>query len=152
MNSQIYRQLLRSPKWSLRVSSLKQKKGNRCFYCLRSGMTKDQIEKINEETRSEMLYSEYVIEVHHLFYVYGKSPWEYPDELLIPTCPSCHDYLHSRTTSKSKLELIRAHLTTLALHRSRICDDKFSSNWGEAYLDTKSKINQRILQRAIYEI
>jgi len=30
------------------------------------------------------------LEVHHVCYVRGKEPWEYPDELLKCLCPVCH--------------------------------------------------------------
>ena len=30
------------------------------------------------------------IHVHHRYYEAGKQQWEYPDESLVPLCPSCH--------------------------------------------------------------
>lgn len=34
--------------------------------------------------------SENTLYVHHKFYIYGKEPWEYPDELLVTLCDACH--------------------------------------------------------------
>ncbi|HRQ17741.1 MAG TPA: hypothetical protein PL085_11740 [Agriterribacter sp.] len=31
------------------------------------------------------------LEVHHVEYFAGKQPWEYPDEMLLTTCHSCHE-------------------------------------------------------------
>ena len=30
------------------------------------------------------------LQVHHVFYLRGREPWDYPDELLISVCESCH--------------------------------------------------------------
>jgi 5-methylcytosine-specific restriction endonuclease McrA len=29
--------------------------------------------------------------VHHVFYMTGKDPWEYPDETLLVLCNGCHE-------------------------------------------------------------
>lgn len=34
------------------------------------------------------------LEVHHRYYVYNSSPWNYPDEALITLCQYCHSIIH----------------------------------------------------------
>ena len=38
--------------------------------------------------------NEKLLHVHHLEYISGKMPWEYPDSLLITLCEDCHNKLH----------------------------------------------------------
>lgn len=38
------------------------------------------------------------LEVHHTYYTYGKSAWEYPNEALITLCNSCHYEIHKSQT------------------------------------------------------
>lgn len=33
--------------------------------------------------------------VHHLYYVYGHKPWEYPQSALTTLCSTCHEKWHS---------------------------------------------------------
>jgi len=30
------------------------------------------------------------LQVHHVFYLPGRDPWDYPDHLLMPLCDACH--------------------------------------------------------------
>lgn len=30
------------------------------------------------------------LNVHHRWYAFGKEPWEYPDDILVTLCDSCH--------------------------------------------------------------
>ena len=34
--------------------------------------------------------TESMLTVHHKYYIHGKDPWDYPDELLITLCNNCH--------------------------------------------------------------
>jgi hypothetical protein len=36
--------------------------------------------------------TESTLHVHHLRYLEGKDPWDYPDEYLITLCEECHEY------------------------------------------------------------
>lgn len=36
--------------------------------------------------------TESTLNVHHKYYIFGKFPWEYPDELLITLCEGCHEW------------------------------------------------------------
>ena len=35
-----------------------------------------------------------LLNVHHIYYISGKKPWEYPDKLLITFCEDCHKKRH----------------------------------------------------------
>ena len=30
------------------------------------------------------------LQVHHLAYIYGRDPWEYPDDWFVTLCSKCH--------------------------------------------------------------
>ena len=38
------------------------------------------------------------LHVHHIFYVKGRKPWEYPDWALETLCESCHTAAHEERT------------------------------------------------------
>lgn len=38
--------------------------------------------------------TEITLHAHHLIYIEGKEPWDYPDELLITYCEICHNTEH----------------------------------------------------------
>jgi hypothetical protein len=40
--------------------------------------------------------SESTLNVHHLYYMSSRKPWEYPDGALITFCDECHDAEHHR--------------------------------------------------------
>jgi hypothetical protein len=35
--------------------------------------------------------NESTLHVHHRRYIYGRDPWDYPDQLLVALCASCHE-------------------------------------------------------------
>lgn len=37
------------------------------------------------------------LEVHHLDYIYGIEPWDYPNDMLVSLCPTCHEKERART-------------------------------------------------------
>lgn len=39
------------------------------------------------------------LHAHHLYYVSGRDPWEYPDHSIITLCEECHKEEHSRIES-----------------------------------------------------
>jgi 5-methylcytosine-specific restriction endonuclease McrA len=45
------------------------------------------------------------LEAHHLAYVYGRKPWEYPDEWLVALCYNCH-----KQETKDTAELLDSFL------------------------------------------
>jgi hypothetical protein len=36
-----------------------------------------------------------VLNVHHAYYDNGRSPWKYPDDMLLTLCESCHKERHT---------------------------------------------------------
>lgn len=64
-----YRQRLRDPRWQRKRLEILQRDGWRCRHC---GAT----------TRE--------LQVHHVRYVRGKQPWEYPESALVTLCRDCH--------------------------------------------------------------
>lgn len=45
------------------------------------------------------------LNVHHLEYLPGRAYWDYPDELLITVCRSCHQKIHGKKEGKLKRSL-----------------------------------------------
>ena len=68
-----YQEKLKDPRWQRRKSEVLNAANWRCQHCCRSDGT---------------------LHAHHLFYLRGRQPWEYPDELLVCLCDSCHDEKH----------------------------------------------------------
>jgi len=42
------------------------------------------------------------LHVHHLYYVKGRDPWEYPDFALVPLCDDCHAFQHDMDTLRNE--------------------------------------------------
>lgn len=40
--------------------------------------------------------TESIMHVHHLYYIFGHEPWEYPDEAFVTLCEGCHQEEHER--------------------------------------------------------
>ncbi len=38
---------------------------------------------------------ENMLSVHHRYYIWGRDPWDYTDDLLVTLCQSCHNEEHS---------------------------------------------------------
>lgn len=64
-----YSEKLKDPRWQRRRLEIMQRDGFHCMDC-------------GSEDCS--------LNVHHLHYLSGKSPWEYPEELLLTVCEDCH--------------------------------------------------------------
>ena len=77
MSSTTYAEKLRDPRWLNRRTEVIAKAEGHCEEC---GIT-------NDESRAEQRSG---LEVHHVTYILGRQPWEYPDDLLICLCPECH--------------------------------------------------------------
>jgi 5-methylcytosine-specific restriction endonuclease McrA len=68
-----YSEKLRDPRWKRRSFECKASRGDRCQEC--------------GQTREECCES---LETHHVIYLRGVEPWDYPDELLRVVCRTCH--------------------------------------------------------------
>jgi hypothetical protein len=64
-----YAEKLKDPRWQKKRLKIFERDGWKCQCCLLSDST---------------------LHVHHLRYITGKDPWEYPDYLLITLCCECH--------------------------------------------------------------
>ncbi len=64
-----YSQKLRDPRWQKQRLRILERDEFTCQHCFDSEST---------------------LNVHHKDYVYGKDPWDYPDEWLVTFCETCH--------------------------------------------------------------
>ena len=64
-----YAELLRDPRWQKRRLDVMSRDD---FSCCKCG------------SRTETLH------VHHRYYIAGRQPWDYPDNLLVTLCEKCH--------------------------------------------------------------
>lgn len=68
-----YQKLLRHPMWQRKRLEIFQRDDFTCTHC-----TDDEFE----------------LHVHHLKYINGRKPWEYPNDQLVTLCCNCHDLYH----------------------------------------------------------
>lgn len=61
---------LKDPRWQRRRLEIMQRDDFACQKC---------------SAKTDTLH------VHHRFYIYGRSPWEYPDNALVTLCLNCHE-------------------------------------------------------------
>lgn len=73
MGSDSYTSLLSDSRWLKVKEEVLQRDSHKCFYCC----------------------SRVELEVHHVFYIPGKEPWDYPINLLVTLCKSCHKRWHA---------------------------------------------------------
>lgn len=71
-----YQKLLKSPKWKKKRLRILKRDGFKCTKC---GNTK-------------------TLQVHHLYYIFPRMPWQYPDTALITLCNKCHKLEHQTST------------------------------------------------------
>jgi hypothetical protein len=67
-----YAEKLKDPRWQRKRLEIFQRDGWECIHCGSS---------------RRMLCC------HHVKYIEGLEPWEYPDDLLLTLCETCHDML-----------------------------------------------------------
>jgi hypothetical protein len=72
-----YPELLLTVEWDEKRRSVLSRDGHKCRKCSCSG-------------------AEYRLEVHHEHYILDRVPWNYPEELLVTMCQSCHQRLHDQ--------------------------------------------------------
>jgi 5-methylcytosine-specific restriction endonuclease McrA len=63
-----YREELRTEEWKRKRSLIMNRDGYKCMKC----------------------GSKLELQVHHKYYLVGKKAWQYPSEVLITLCDSCH--------------------------------------------------------------
>jgi 5-methylcytosine-specific restriction endonuclease McrA len=67
-----YRELLKENKWKHKAKEIRARDGNKCVQCGAKGR----------------------LQVHHLFYVDNKMPWDYPNDAMVTLCSVCHRKEH----------------------------------------------------------
>lgn len=70
MDNRTYSEKLLDPKWQRKKTEIQMRDNFTCQKC---------------QNTEKTLY------VHHRYYIYGREPWDYPDDLLILLCKDCHD-------------------------------------------------------------
>lgn len=94
MNRQTYSEKLHDPRWLQRRAEIFERKGRKCTDC-ECGPG-----------------AEGPLQVHHLYYIKGREPWEYDDDHLIPLCDSCHGNRQSiEDEAKHELALLFGKLS-----------------------------------------
>jgi len=69
-----YQAMLNDPRWQKKRLHIMERDNWTCRCC---------------ESQENSLH------VHHLYYIYGNAPWDYPDEKLITVCDKCHEWITS---------------------------------------------------------
>jgi 5-methylcytosine-specific restriction endonuclease McrA len=65
-----YSEKLKDPRWQRRKNGILDRDNYTCQIC----------DSVNKQ-----------LQVHHKYYIHGKEPWDYPDEILITLCVECHE-------------------------------------------------------------
>lgn len=134
-----YELLLGTTEWALKKNEIESRDKYRCVDCgniqtagiLESGHfgaetisieipLPDGENYIQNKTEVHFQDRFYYLAVHHLYYVYSKLPWEYPNEALITLCNHCHKRRHELDT----IIVYRDDTRCLSKHLSRCskCD------------------------------
>lgn len=67
-----YLEKLNDPRWIAVANRIRERDGHTCQHCKTKGR---------------------ILDVHHIYYEWGKEPWEYEDDALITLCRLCHGSL-----------------------------------------------------------
>lgn len=67
-----YSEKLKDPRWQKKRLEIFQRDNFTCIDCMDTTKT---------------------LHVHHLDYISGNDPWEYPNEYLVTLCHECHDFI-----------------------------------------------------------
>jgi hypothetical protein len=94
-----YSEKLKDPRWQKKRLEVLQRDEFMCVTC---------------QNTEEMLC------VHHLDYIKGIEPWDYPIECLVTLCKSCHDYEYETRPS------YEAMLLNILKLRGYMADDLYS--------------------------
>ena len=73
MDKKTYQGLLEDPRWVQRRNQILSRDHNTCQMC-------------GTQTKR--------MQVHHRFYIEGRLPWEYSDDVLVTLCEDCHNLIH----------------------------------------------------------
>lgn len=127
-----YSEKLRDPRWQKKRLLILERDEFTCRSCGNSSKT---------------------LHVHHLSYIKGNSPWEYPDKNLLTLCEVCHEVYHSIEKDLAKgneVELLK--IITLALTFVAIFDDPDMGIMIKLYGNTLLSNELNILSDLILEL
>lgn len=99
-----YDNLLKDPRWQRRRLEIMQRDDFTCNHC---GSTKN------------------TLNVHHLYYVKNKMPWEYPDDALITLCEECHEQTHDTRKGDN---VVKSANGKIILFRSLLKETRLSAD------------------------
>ena len=77
-----YQDLLGEWEWKRCREIILQRDGHRCRHCGFNPKTDRGLRHITDLRNH--------LEVHHLYYLPGRKPWEYPADALVTLCNTCH--------------------------------------------------------------
>src|SRR4051812_896052 len=74
MTKDEYKELLKDEAWKAKRLRILERDRHTCKNCSKKGGR---------------------LEVHHLYYLSGRLPWQYPNSALVSLCPDCHHSEHA---------------------------------------------------------
>jgi 5-methylcytosine-specific restriction endonuclease McrA len=83
-----YQRLLRDPRWQKKRLAILNSAN---WHCQDAGCDSPD---------------EIPLEVHHCYYLYGKKPWDYPDDAFLALCEPCHRE-RQKLENELKLNLLK---------------------------------------------
>lgn len=93
-----YSESLKHPMWQRKRLEILNRDGFKCMACGATDKT---------------------LHVHHLMYVKGREPWNYPNSSLVTLCEDCHEYEHN-ALAESREAIISSLRERGALHSDLI--------------------------------
>ena len=114
-----YRELLKENKWKHKAKEIRARDGNKCTICGAKGR----------------------LQVHHLYYVDGNMPWEYPNEAMVTLCSVCHRKEHGIKIKpkRKKAAKPKPKPKKVAKKRAQIAIVKSTSTTEEDHIDQLRK-------------
>jgi hypothetical protein len=98
-----YDELLGTLEWKTKRDLIIKRDKGRCTKCgtlptqkhFANGKTQHIIDLTKDLDFHQIIYeSPILLQVHHLYYITSKIPWEYQDKALVTLCDSCHKRIH----------------------------------------------------------
>lgn len=111
----LYKDKLKKPKWQKKRLEILDRDNFTCTSCKSS---------------------ENELQVHHLDYLPGIDPWEYPNDMLITLCIYCHN-------KETKRELLESNLATTLKMKGFLSTDLVALS---CLIDTNKKFTNSLLK------
>ena len=86
-NESGYQKKLRSPHWQKRRLELLSAAGWKCS----DAGCRRRLHQHAEYLSSPPTDDPPSLEIHHLYYEWGRDPWDYPDDAFLVLCDECHE-------------------------------------------------------------